>query len=43
MNWILQEKELLFNETLEKNLLLENKFIEKIPNPCNAKNTINHL
>ena len=33
-----QKKQLLFNKTLEKKLLLRaNKLIEKIPHPCNAK------
>ena len=34
----IQEKSLLFNETFEKDLLLlATKFIEKIPDPHNAK------
>ena len=35
---IIRVKRLLLNETFEKRmLLLENRLIEKIPDPCNAK------
>ena len=39
------KKQLLFNETSEKTYLqlFATKLTEKIPDPCNAKNTINHF